>query len=71
MTSPVWFGCWSSVSIRRIIYKFLNVCPFDYTAVVVSGKVGRPNIGLTTPVAWMLSVTIAVDRPQSVPATAV
>ena len=22
-------GCWSSVSIRRIIYKFLNVCPFD------------------------------------------
>ena len=24
-------GCWSSVSIRRIIYKFLNVCPFDCT----------------------------------------
>ena len=34
-------GCWSSVSIRRIIYKFLNVCPFDCTAVAVSGKVGR------------------------------
>ena len=34
-------GCWSSVSIRRIIYKFLNVCPFDYTAVAVSGKVVR------------------------------
>ena len=34
-------GCWSSVSIRRIIYKFLNVCAFDYTAVVVSGKVER------------------------------
>ena len=34
-------GCWSSVSIRRIIYKFLNVCPFDYTAVAVSGKVER------------------------------
>ena len=33
--------CWSSVSIRRIIYKFLNVCPFDYTAVAVSGKVER------------------------------
>ena len=31
----------SSVSIRRIIYKFLNVCPFDYTAVAVSGKVER------------------------------
>ena len=28
--------------IRRIIYKFLNVCPFDYTAVAVSGKVGYP-----------------------------
>ena len=25
---------------RRFIYKFLNVCPFDYTAVAVSGKVG-------------------------------
>ena len=32
-------GCWSSVSIRRIIYKFLNACPFAYTAVAVSGKV--------------------------------
>ena len=26
---------------RRIIYKFLNVCPFDYTAIMVSGKVER------------------------------
>ena len=34
-----WVGCLSSV--RRIIYKFLNVCPFNYTAVAVSGKVGR------------------------------
>ena len=34
-------GCWSSVSIRRIIYKFLNVCTFDYMAVAVSGKVER------------------------------
>ena len=33
--------CWSSVSIRTIIYKFLNVCPFDYMAVAVSGKVER------------------------------
>ena len=31
-------GFWSSVSIRWIIYKFLNVCPFDYTAFVVGGK---------------------------------
>ena len=35
-----WGGCWFVVYIRRFIYKFLNVCPFDYTAVVVSGKVG-------------------------------
>ena len=60
-------GCWSSVSIRRIIYKFLNVCPFDYTAVAVSGKVERSETGLTTPIAWMLSVTSAIDRPKSVP----
>ena len=35
-------GCWSLAFIRRIIYKFLNVCPFDYTAFVVSGIVGIP-----------------------------
>ena len=35
-----WGGCWFVVFIRRFIYKFLNVCPFDYTAVAVSGKVG-------------------------------
>ena len=35
-------GCWSSVYIRRIIYKFLNVCPFYNTAFAVSGKVGYP-----------------------------
>ena len=33
-------GCWFVVFIRRFIYNFLNVCPFDYTAVVGSGKVG-------------------------------
>ena len=35
-------GCWFLAFIRMIIYKFLNVCPFDYTAFVVSGKVGIP-----------------------------
>ena len=35
-------GCWSLVPIRRFIYKFVNVCPFDYTAVAVSGKVWIP-----------------------------
>ena len=24
-----WGGCWFVVYIRRFIYKFLNVCPFD------------------------------------------
>ena len=43
-------GCFSSVSIKRIIYKFLNMCPFDYTAFAVSGKVGYPLTGLSTPV---------------------
>ena len=46
-------GCWSLVSIRGIIYKFLIVCPFDYTAVAVSRKVGIPLTGLTTPVRWL------------------
>ena len=38
-----WGGCWFVVYIRRFIYKFLNVCPFDYTAVTESGKVGPVN----------------------------
>ena len=42
-------GFWSLVSIRRIIYKFSNVCPFDYTAVAIIGKVVRTYTGLTTP----------------------
>ena len=42
-------GCSFVVYIRRFIYKFLNVWPFDYTAVAGSGKVGPVN-RLTTPV---------------------
>ena len=34
--------CWSSFSIRRIIYNFFNVCPFDYMAVAFNGKVRIP-----------------------------
>ena len=37
-------GCWSS-GLHKEDYlqiKFLNVCPFDYKAFVVSGKVGIP-----------------------------
>ena len=60
-------GCWSSVFIKRIIYKFLNVRSFDYTASVINVKVGIPLTGLTTPIEWMLSVTILINRPKSVP----
>ena len=38
-----WDGCWFIVFLRRFIYKFLNVCPFDYTAVAGSWKVGPVN----------------------------
>ena len=38
-----WDGCWFVVYIRRFIYKYLNVCPFDYTAVAGRGKVGPVN----------------------------
>ena len=35
-----WGGCWFVVYIRRCINTLLNVCPFDCTTDVVSGKVG-------------------------------
>ena len=56
-------GCWFVVYIRRFIYKFLNVCPFDYTVVAGSGKVGPINqVNLTS---WVAVVT-PTDRPKSV-----
>ena len=33
-------GYWSSDSLRRFIHRFVNVCPFDCSAVVGGGKVG-------------------------------
>ena len=56
-------GCWFVVYIRRFIYKFLNVCPFDYTAVAVSGKVGPVNQVNHT--IWVAVVT-PTDRPKPV-----
>ena len=53
-------GYWFSAIIRRFIYKFLNVCPFDYTAFVVSGKIGIPLTDLTTPVGWLLLPQLTV-----------
>ena len=43
------------------------MCPFDYTVFTVIGKVGYPLTGLTTPFAWMLSLTTAIDSPKSAP----
>ena len=58
-----WGGCWLVVYIRRFIYKFLNVRPFDYTAVAGSGKVGPVNQVNHT--SWVAVVT-PTDRPKSV-----
>ena len=54
-----WGGYW----LRRFIYKFLNVCPFDYTAVAGTGKVGPVNQVNHT--SWVDVVT-STDRPKSV-----
>ena len=58
-----WGGCWFVVYIRRFIYKFLNVCPFDNTAVAENGKVGPVNKVNHT--SWVAVVT-PTDRPKSV-----
>ena len=58
-----WGGSWFFVYIRRFIYKFLNVCPFDYTAVAGSRKVWTVNqVNHTGSVA----VVTPTDRPKSV-----
>ena len=58
-----WGGCWFVVHIRRFIYKFLNVCPFEYTAVALRGKVWPVNqVDQTSGMA----VVTPTDRPKSV-----
>ena len=47
---------------RRFIYKFLNVCSFDYTAVAGSWNVGSVNQVNHT--SWVAVVT-PTDRPKS------
>ena len=54
---------WLLVYIRRFIYKFLNVCPFDYTAVAGSGKVGLVN---QVNHISCVDVVTPTDRPKSV-----
>ena len=46
MTSPLWLVLSLYKEDYICIYKFLNVCPFDYTVVVVSGKVELSLTGL-------------------------
>ena len=58
-----WSGCWFVVYIRRFIYKFFNVCPFDCTADAGSGKVWPVNQVNHT--SWVAVVT-PTDRPKSV-----
>ena len=52
-------GCSSSVY-KEDYLQFFYVCPFDNTAVAVSGKVGCPLTGLTTPVGWLLLPKLTV-----------
>ena len=42
MTSPLWLAVGPQSTQGELFTKFLNVCPFDYTAFAVSGKVGIP-----------------------------
>ena len=40
MTSPLGVAVGLLSILGGFFYKFLNVCPFDYTAIAGSGKVG-------------------------------
>ena len=64
--SPLWLTVGLRVFIRRIIYKFLNVCPFDYTAFAVSRKFGIPLTGLTTQVGRLSLLQLTVLRRTSI-----
>ena len=66
MTSLLWLVLILSLY-KEDYLQIFNVCPFDYTALAVSGKVWYPLTGLTTPIAWISSVTSAIYRPKSVP----
>ena len=42
MASPLGLAVGPRGFIMMIIYKYLNVCPLDYTAFAVTGEVGIP-----------------------------
>ena len=56
-----WTCHWKHISF--VFNLFLNVCPFDYTAVAGSGKVGPVN--QVNHNSWVAVVT-PTDRPKSV-----
>ena len=60
LTRPSTVSCWFVVYTRMFIYNFLNVCPFDYTAVAGSGKVGP--VTQVNHTRWVAVVTLT-DRP--------
>ena len=53
-----------SFDIERELFDLNQSCPFDYTAFVVSGKVGIPLTGLTTPVGWLSLPQVIVLSPN-------
>ena len=57
-------GCWSSVSIRRIIYKFLSVCPF-ITRLLRGYWEGWALVNRINVISGVTAVT-PTDRPKSV-----
>ena len=61
-----WCDCWFVVYIWSVIYNLLNVCPFDYTAVAGSGKVG-PKTGVNQTNQMDVVCCHLIERPQSVP----
>ena len=58
-----WGSCLFVFFRRRFIHNFFNLCPFDYSAVAGSGKVGPVNQVNHT--SWVAVVT-PTDRPKSV-----
>ena len=58
-----WLGVAWGCLYKEVIYKFLNVCPFDYTA--VAGSVKVESVNQVNHTSWVAVVT-ATDRLKSV-----
>ena len=55
-------SAWGGCLYKEVYYKFLNVCPFVYTAVAGSGKVGP--VHQVNHTSWVAVIT-PTDRPKS------